>query len=194
MHKNKILQRYLLPKFAIFSVYAVVGILLIFTVPSGNEQNSTTMTQTKKSAFSANALNITLAAIIKIAFAYCALYSKKSADTFAMEATKTYIKQTVTEYPELKKFEKILSNPQAMKNLTNFVSNNLDKSEQTAILDIVETLSGNPNKRQLVKAFTGINNIIDEHIQNNPEFVADLYTTMKNSYNTYCLSAKQLTK
>ena len=105
----------------------------------------------------------------------------------------------VDEHPEFKPFEKVLSNPRAMKNIATMISNSLRESEQKRILNLAclmeEALETDISKQKAVfvikQTHESIVEIVKEHAKVHPEFINELLAAVAYADTTYVIPAQQ---
>ncbi len=104
----------------------------------------------------------------------------KQAKEKSNKLTKQYLQEIFTKYPELRKYESVLSNPEKLQEIAAFACNNLTKAEQNQILNIVKHTfdkSDTPEKTEAEiqentqKAEEAILNIIKQHAADNPGYL-----------------------
>jgi len=119
----------------------------------------------------------------------------KKAEKFSMLVAKRYIKKASKDFPDLKDFDEVLTNPNAMRNIATIISNQLHSSEQKLIRDIVsdatikwkkyeknKTLTESQlffiSKKICAKACADIAQVLNEHASVHPEFLSNIYKFM----------------
>jgi len=104
----------------------------------------------------------------------------KQANRKSNQLTKQYLQEIFAQYPELKQYESVLSNPERLQEIAAFACNNLSKAEQNQILNIVKNTfdkSDVPEKTEAEiqennkKAEEEILKVIKQHAAANPEYL-----------------------
>ena len=113
--------------------------------------------------------------------------------------TRKYLREIKKEYPELKKFDKVLSNQKAMEDIAAVVCNGLDNETFHSINYIIRDEiwgSGNSANRDVVKkqSFEKVLKLIKNYAAEHPEFVMDVKTVMSQANTTYVLQFNQNTR
>lgn len=138
---------------------------------------------------------MTLIALVLFCIIFNTCNKYKKAEKFSMLVAKRYIKNASKDFPDLKDFDEVLNNPNAMRNIATIISNQLRSSEQKLIRDIVsdamekwekqEKTDGITNsrlyfisKKICAKACADIAQVLKEHASVHPEFLPNIYKTM----------------
>ncbi len=134
---------------------------------------------------------------------WCAVERYKDDYVFASRLVRNFIKQAMKDHPELKSFEKVLDNPQAMRSIATMVSNAIEPSVQLEIVEILRIWDENSQNKYFThaddlalvkKSCKNLSKIMEKYIKRNPRFVQDIYAAMANANNTYVLSAKEIVR
>lgn len=111
----------------------------------------------------------------------------KQAKEKSNKLTKQYLQEIFTKYPELRKYESVLSNPEKLQEIAAFACNNLSKVEQNQILNIVKNTfdkSENPEiseaeiQANIKKAENDILAIIKHHEATNPGYLQKILSVI----------------
>ena len=199
---NKVINSILLPK------VLFLGALIAFT--SGA---SICLVQQKKTTTTGHiakqdACLMGLVALL-IIFSFMDIYSDyKKDDAFLKLVARKYLKTELKNYPELKIFEKVLDNPQAMQNVSAMVFNSLRPSERKYVAQIITEMRKNlknhkkydldtanfskDTKILISSARNQIIPIIQGHASAHPEFVSDIYSAMACADMIYIMSKNSI--
>ena len=126
--------------------------------------------------------------------------SYKKTRKFASHAAREYIIAAMKEYPELKQFQKVLSNRRAMNRLATVISNNLRPSEQKTISETVFKMKLQlplpiREEQKLVReTLNKVVKIVEEHELVHPEFISKVYIEMARADATYVFSQQNQTQ
>ena len=120
---------------------------------------------------------------------------------FASHTAREFLKQEMKEHPEFKTFEKVLSNPKALRSVATMISNSLHDSEQKQVMNIVDEMAEKlpgasvQDKVNITKhAHADIIKIIQEHVAVHPEFLNEVLAAMAYADTTYVIPVQQHTK
>lgn len=194
--KNKVINNILLPK--------VLALTIIISLASGagiymTQEKSTKSTNTTNTNM--YLLGIIALFIITAGKDVCSDYKRST--KFLSAVARKYIKQEQEKRPDLKQFEKVLSNQQAMQNVSASVFNNLRPSERKRVAQII--LEASQNLRNYKKygtedvsslkvvrtvlndACNSIITILEEHASVHPEFIDNIYSVMANADMVYMM-------
>jgi len=121
----------------------------------------------------------------------------KKTKKFASHAAREYIIAAMKEYPELKQFQKVLSNRHAMNHLATVISNNLRPSEQEIISETVFKMKlklplPTRQEHKLVReTLDKVVKVVEEHGLVHPEFISKVYMEMARADAAYIYSQQK---
>ena len=134
---------------------------------------------------------------------WCAVERYEYDYVFASRLVRNFIKQVMKDHPELKSFEKVLDNPQAMRNIATMVSNAIEPSVQSEIVEILRVWDESSQNKYFThaddlamtkKSCKKLSKIMEKYIKRTPRFIQDIYAAMSHAHNTYVLSAKEIVR
>ncbi len=190
MTTNKVLAKHLLPSFltggivitSIFTTLIVTGV------------------QEMKDKKEVRLQDIFMSVIIlgAISFLFCPLIdSYKGSNMFTSNTARKYLKRCIKEHPELKDFESVFKNPQALKSVATMISNSLRPEEQKRILGAIAKIQQytyRSNEEKVVAMLAAqrqIIQILQEHAATDPQFINEIYAQMAYADTTYVMPAQQ---
>lgn len=198
---NKVINKILLPKVLSF-------ILLASIIPTATvyvtEENTTIKNHPEIPDILLKGLSVLLAVFL------CAdLYSDyKKGEKFSMLIASKYLKQELKKHPELKIFENVLDNQQALQNISALIFNSLRPSERKIIAKIVRVAYNNLrnhkkydsaeqniikiSKKLISETCNQIVSILKEHESIHPEFIRDIYSAMAHADMVYIMPQKTI--
>jgi len=137
---------------------------------------------------------IVLMAAILVCLYIDAYLQYRKLEKLSATVARKYLKQSVKDRPEMKDFDKVLDNPQAMKDIAILISNSLRPSERKLVDDIISKALAKLHKYErfdiedaqllivskkiFAKACADIIKIIKEHSSVHPEFIHDVYSAL----------------
>lgn len=192
---NKIITKSLLPGLLLATSFSVATVgTCVFAAKQSAQING------RNTNHDYRLMTIIALVLFCIIFNTCNKYKK--AEKFSMLVAKRYIKNASKDFPDLKDFDEVLTNTNAMRNIATIISNQLRSSEQKLIRDIVsdamekwekqEKTDGITNsrlyfisKKICAKACADITQVLKEHASVHPEFLPNIYKTMAYADTTY---------
>ena len=193
--RNKIISKRLLPATLIAGI-AVPAAFAAFGYMAFDE--------TKDKPLRESTEFIVLSAMMASACACLVLFpiivAYKNDYEFASHAAREYLKQEIKNHPEMKTFEKVLSNPRAIRTVATMIANSLHKSEQKLVTAAIEEIVEAETKTKADKiaavkqAHAKIVKVIQEHATTHPEFINEVYATMARADMTYVIPVQQLVR
>lgn len=194
---NKVINKILLPKVLLFcSILVFSSATCVYTIKGDVKQNC----QLSKSDYGLMFM-ISLLAIVCCMDVY--LDYKKFEKT-AISVARNYLKQEQKSNPDLKMFEKVLYNKQAMQNMSTLIFNSLRPSEKKRVVQISWNIlhylkdlqkydtTTFESLKTTKKLLDDINNqivpIIQEHASVHPEFVREIFSAMASADMIYIMS------
>ena len=180
MSINKIKQKYLTKLAVLYGTYGLAGALalcgVIHTTESAKKDPKTTrIVSTVMYSLSISA--------VSLMFLWIMLDNNKRANKFALHATQNYIKSVIENDSELKPYESVILNKDAMQQIATTISNHLRPSEQQDVLDVIESLAKQEKitSKDLDIAYKNIRQIIEDHIHVHPEFMPIIISQLGNA-------------
>ena len=105
--------------------------------------------------------------------------------------TASYIaRKYINKHPDFKQFDSVLNNPASMRRIATQISNELHKSEQQQVLNLIKQIELTSTNEQIEEIYNKIVAIIEEHAKIHPEFMPNLYSVVMNE--SYTLYVKQI--
>ena len=192
---NKIITKSLLPGLLLATSFSVATVgTCVFAAKQSAQING------RNTNHDYRLMTIIALILFCIIFNTCNKYKK--AEKFSMLVAKRYIKNASKDFPDLKDFDEVLTNTNAMKNIATIISNQLHSSEQKLIRDIVsdatikwkkyeknKTLTKSQlffiSKKICAKACADIAQVLNRHASVHPEFLSNIYKFMAYADTTY---------
>jgi len=177
---RKLLRPYLLG-LAVGIPASIASIVLITTNPDKLQNPKNQSTEQPAVAVGAFGVIILLAVV-----GY--FYFKKSLNKSLVESMTKYVEKLMTYDPEMREFKDILDNPNAMKRIANFISNELPDAEQNKIASIIKEINNSKAPETLQQKYDQIVAIIENYAKKYPEkFLDELYAVLdKETFPIYC--------
>lgn len=180
--KNKIIQKYTLPRFALFG-----GYLLVVTSFVGAVINIVDEQKFEEQIHAKHQKNIISAYVLVTCMLLAYLYRdiKNGAKTTLNNAVREYIKNLMDSDKDFADFQHLINNPEVLQHIGNFISNSLRINEQKQIADIIAKTEYIVNPLGIGVAYKQIEQIISDHIHVHPEFVPNLYSEITRAEHIY---------
>lgn len=194
---NKVINSILLPR--VLSLTFLISLVSGASIYVSHEKLSETVHTEKRDI-------CLLCLVAMLIICACAdVYSdyNKSTKISSLVARK-YLKKEMEEHPEFKQFEKVLTNPQAMQNISALIFNSLHPSESERVVQMVfemrqklrdyrkygteDTESSKDARILLNDTRNKIVTIIQEHASVHPEFIRDIYSAVARADMIYIMS------
>ncbi len=190
MKANKILLKHLLPTFLTAGtvITAMTGVIFYAGAQEIKDNKEVRAQDVFMTAVVFGGLALLILPLID---------SYKSSNKFASKTARKYIKQIMQEHPELKDFDSVLTNQQALKSITTMISNSLRPEEQKRVLNIITRVQqyvyrSTPDAVIAMQAAQKeIIQILQEHAAVHPNFVTEIYAAMAYADTTYVIPARQ---
>lgn len=193
---NKVINKVLLPK--VLSFCFLVACSSAATVYISQEK-----VQQDTRGIRGDHLLTGLIALLAIVFCIDVYSDYKKGEKIAMSITRKFLKQEMENNPDLKLFDQVLYNQQAMQNLSALVFNSLRPSEKKRVVQIVmhmlhslknhkkyDTDNSEPLKiaREIFNdARNQIIPVIQDHASVHPEFISNIYSAMAHADMIYIM-------
>ena len=186
MQRNKIVSKKVRPRVLALSAAVVVMLICVAVF-----NKKATLLEQKHPATEkpVRVLNIVVASFIAY-FITCSLIPLyRNANKFASKTARKYLAKLMEQNPELKQYESVLQNTDAMKRIATKISNELRNSEQKRILELVNKINLDSTEEQIEKIHKEIAKVIEEHSTIHPEFLEHVYGALVNA--DYMMYVKQ---
>lgn len=196
---NKIISKALLPKL-VFTLALSIG------VPGTCVYVANQKIKNAERIGNRDKLLMGLTAFILFGLCFCTYSKYKEAEKFSTVVARKYLKEVAKDMPEMKIFDRVLTNPKAMQNVANFVFNSLRPSEQKMVKDIVSKATTDVQKYETCyledeeisaisrKIFSKVREdvikVIQGHAALHPEFVPSVYKAMAHADMTYIVQQR----
>ncbi len=186
MQRNKIVSKKVRPQVITLSVAVIVMLICVAVLNTKSELLEQKHPATEKPV---RVLNIVVASFIAY-FITCSLVPLyRNANKFASKTASKYLAKLMEQNPELKQYESVLQNTDAMKRIATKISNELRDSEQKRILELVDKIELDSTEEQIDKIHDEIAKVIEEHSTVHPEFLNNVYGYLANA--DYMMYVKQ---
>ncbi len=194
--KNKVINNILLPK--VLALAVIISLASSAGIYMTQEKNIKNINITNKSMY---LLGFIALFMITAGKDVCSDYKRNT--NFLSSVARKYLKKELEKHPELKQFEKVLFNRQAMQNVSASIFNGLRPSERKRVARII--LEASQNLRNYKKygtedvcslkivrtvlndACNSIITILEEHASVHPEFIDNIYSVMANADMVYMM-------
>ena len=178
--KNNIISNYMKPKLLVTCCYFLlaIGALCGFKTLSNKYVN-------KENTEINNFLSVAMISYIVFICSVFLFCNVQSAHKFLSGMTSNHIQNLIHSYPQLKRFENILSNPRALRYVATVISNNLNPDEQKQIINIMTQTENFGNSKSTAKAYQEVEEIIRNHINTDSNFGRCVYNAIQEMNNNY---------
>jgi len=199
LQTNKIISKALLPKLAI-------TLALSFGVPATCVYVAKQKIKNSERIGNRDTWLMSLTAFLLFGLCFCTYNKYKEAEKFSTIVARKYLKESAKDMPEMKIFDRVLTNPKALTNVANLVFNSLRPSEQKMVKDIVSKALADVQKYEIcyledeeisaisrksfAKAREDIIKVIQGHASVHPEFVPNVYKAMAYADMTYIVQQR----
>lgn len=199
---NKVINRILLPKILGFCVIVATSLGVGTTIIQDTKNHPNKQMNMQDQSL------LVLMAVVIMCFGGLLFSEYKQGESFSKLVTRKYLRQIFATQPELKIFNQVLSNPQALQNVTQVIFNSLRPYEQKRIAKIIsemhkeiriceESDANEQEEMQICKLIlhntrTDIVKILAEHASLHPEFMHDIQIALAKNDMIYIASKNQI--
>jgi len=183
MIRNQIISQKMGPLVRFLTLMTFMGVLSV--VALNKEANSIQEKHKIDRAFM-NVVNGFSVGLLALIFICCALAVYNNANKTASYIARKYI----NKHPDFKQFDSVLNNPASMRRIATQISNELHKSEQQQVLNLIKQIELTSTNEQIEEIYNKIVAIIEEHAKIHSEFMPNLYSVVMNE--SYALYVKQI--